>query len=311
MKLFTRSRVVKSNAVEVCVPRLVESQFEEFSFLGQHLSIVRDTAGESADTDGSNIFEMNGFAYGEKVQSFKQDNLKPQDENARRIMNEAEAKAQKIIAQAEKTLAQAEEALAKAKEEAQKVQDAARLEAEEFRSKLHAEVSQLAYQEGHAQGLSQGIQKGLEQGTQEANKLKAEANALFELAEHAVEDELTKVDETLLRLALKVAERIVRANLEHNPHYLLKRIRALTLLPERREGWQLHVAPDDAEWLKNLPPEERLKFPYTADEALRPGDCYLECSEGIFDARLEAQLDRFEHLLREELKHDRLEQAGR
>lgn len=313
MKLSTRARVVKSSTVEVCIPRLVECQNGEFKFLGEHLSVVRDTSLSLSLEESTHSSKRDTNSHGNdfEEQSAQRVVAKKWATEEENLLNQAKAQAQEILTQAKETLAQAEVAVAQAHKEAQEVQAKARAEAEDFRAKLHEEVSRKAYAEGHAQGFSQGLQEGKEQGEKEAIAIKREADDLLQLAKRAVQEELEKVDEVLLRLALKVAERIVRVKNELHPEYLLSRIRALTLLPEQREGWWLHVAVKDAEWLLKLPPNERLKIPLVEDETLSPGDCFLECSEGIFDARLEAQLDRIEQLLGEELRYGRLEQAGR
>lgn len=313
MKLSTRARVVKSNTVEVCFPRLVECQTGEFRVLGEHLSIVRDTNLNLSLEENSNSLEQDknslGRSYDDKNELRAVAKKWATEEET--LLSQAKSQAQEILTQAKETLAQAEAELAQAQAEAQILHAEARAEAEKLHIKLHEEISQQAYAEGHAQGFAQGLREGKEQGEREAKKIKTEARDLFQLAKRAVQEELAKVDGTLLHLALKVSEKIVRANLKQHPEYLLYRIRALALLPEQREGWRLHVAPRDAEWMKNLPPDEILKIPLVEDETLSPGDCFLECSEGIFDARLEAQLDRFEQLLGEELRYDGLEQAGR
>ena len=127
------------------------------------------------------------------------------------------------------------------------------------------------------------------------------------MAQRAVQEEFAKVDEELLHLSIKVAERLVRASLAVQPQKLLEIIRALTLLPQERLGWRLHVSPDDAAWLEKLSEVSQPPCPWVSDESLSSGDCFLECQEGIFDARLEAQLDKLEHTLREELENGGLE----
>jgi flagellar assembly protein FliH len=297
MKLSTKSRVVKWNTVEVCNPRLVENQTGGFQFLGEYISVVRDTTVDS----GSETKERPSFEVlpGKGLETSKELSkaVKNWEVEVDTILNQAKEQAQDILAQAQA--------------EAQKLQEEARLEIADFREKLKGEVTQQAYHEGYTQGSAQGFAEGKEQGVKEAEEIKAQAKNLLLLAQRAVTEEFSKVDEALLHLALKISERIVRANLHHHPDYLLGRIRALTLLPQEREGWRLHVAPQDAEWLMNLPPDDLLEVSIVRDETLAPGDCFLECQEGIFDSRLETQLDHFEHLLGEELKHDGLEQAGR
>lgn len=297
MRLYTRTRVVKSSSVEVSTPRLVECQTEEFQFLSNHLSVVRDRDEELSLDDEVQRLD------GEK-QWEPQITTKEEKEQLVKVRLEQEAKAKEILSEAEGIRAQAKKVLQEAQEEAVKILDRARAEAEQTCLKLREEVSQQAYQEGYAQGLEQGRQEGTAQGKAEAERLKAEAQDILKLAQRAAQEEWSKVDVTLLQLALKVAERILRVHILENPEQLISRIRALSLLPEEREGWKLHVSVADYQWLSPLAGE--INIPLIEDQTLNPGDCFLECTEGIFDARVEAQLERCEQLLREELRHDRL-----
>jgi flagellar assembly protein FliH len=299
MKLSTRPRVVKGNAVEVSIPRLVECQNGGFQFLGEYLTVVRDTSLSLSEEENRDFINLKREALHEP-----RSGVRDWETDVSTVLNQAKAQAEEIIAQAQ-------EILTKAQVEAQNFEADARQKIEDLRIRVQEEVSRQAYKEGYAEGLAQGLNEGTQKGKEEAEEIKKEAKDLLHLAQRAVDVEFSKVDETLLRLALKVSERIVRVNLKHHPDYLLHRIRALTLLPQEREGWRLHVSQHDAQWLRNLPPKEKLTIPLIEDDTLKPGDCYLECLEGIFDARLEAQLERFEHLLREELRHGGLEQAGR
>lgn len=272
MKLSTRSRVVKNNVVEVRFPRLVESQMEDFQFLGKHISVVRDMTEDEASIERK---DPGGINPEEQMRA-----------EVSTLLNRAKE--------------QAEEIIAKAQEEAQQIYEQARIDTEALKAQVRVEVSRQAYQEGFAEGKAQGYTAGKEQ-----------AHKLLELAKRAVLDEYSRVDTSLVHLAIKISERIIHSSLDRHPELILRRIRALTLLPEERKGWRLRVSPVDAEWLQELSPQEQLDIPLFSDESLNPGDCALECKEGIFDARLKEQLDRFEKLLGEELKHDRLEQAGR
>lgn len=201
-------------------------------------------------------------------------------EKAALILAEAEASAQKIRAQAQADL-----------------------------ERLRQEVIQTVQAEVYPVVQANGYQAGLEKGEAEGKRLAHSANQLFQLAQRAVQEEYAKVDGTLLTLAIKIAERLVRSSLAVDPQRLGAIIQALSLIPQEREGWRLHVAPADVRWLK----ENQSPCPWVADESLSPGDCFLECQEGIFDARLEVQLDKLEHVLREELEHgsmERIDPAG-
>ncbi|MDR3541381.1 MAG: FliH/SctL family protein [Desulfosporosinus sp.] len=197
-----------------------------------------------------------------------------------------------------------------AKEKAALILAAAEANAQEIRGQAQADSEQLrqevirtAQAEIYPAAEAKGYQAGLEVGEAEGKRLTHTANQLFQLAQRAVQEEYAKVDEALLTLAIKIAERLVRSSLAVDPQRLAAIIQALSLLPQDREGWRLHVASEDALWLK----ETQAPCPLIVDESLSPGDCFLECQEGIFDARLESQLDKVEHILREELEHGGVE----
>lgn len=274
MRLFTNGRVVKSYDVEVSTPRMVDCQ-EGFQQLGRYLTVL--SVGEESQPavkpeppvrrDTSSEPEKREQA--EKI-------LGEAKEQAARMLAEAEAEAKKILAQAE---AGAQEVLAQAQTDL---------------DRLRQDVKESAQAEGYRDGK--------QAGEAEAIRLTQEANQLFLLAQRAVQEEYAKVDQDLLHLAIKMAERIVRSTIAVEPQRMLAIIQALTLLPVEREGWRLHVAPDDVKWL-----EGKLPCPWVSDESLQSGDCFLECQEGVFDGRLEAQLDKLEHSLREELEHGGME----
>ncbi|ODA42519.1 FliH/SctL family protein [Desulfosporosinus sp. BG] len=197
------------------------------------------------------------------------------------ILAEAEAGAQAVLAQAESR--------------AQEVHAQAQADLE----RLRQEVVETAQAEGYQAGFAAGEAEG--------KRLSENVNKLFRLAQQAVQEEYAKVDEDLLQLALKIAERLVRSSITVQPQRLVEIIRALTLLPQERIGWRLHVATEDAVWLEKLPEGSLPPCPWVMDKSLNQGDCFLECQEGVFDARLAAQLDKLEHILREELEHGSLE----
>lgn len=171
--------------------------------------------------------------------------------------------------------------------------------------RLRQEVVETARAEVYPKAQAEGYQAGRQAGEAEGKRAFQDAEQLFQLAQRVVQEEYAKVDKDLLHLAIKIAERLVRSSLAIEPLRLVAIIQALTLLPQERLGWRLHVAPDDARWLeKNQPP---CPCPWVIDESLSPGDCFLECQEGVFDAQLEAQLDKLEHTLREELQHGSVE----
>lgn len=273
MRLSINGRVVKSYDVEVSTPRMVEC-LDGFQQLGACLTMV--SVGKESISWESEPKEQD------------REILRDANERAAKILTEAETNAQKRLAQAE---ADAQEILAQAQTDLDRLQ-------QEVRESVKAEVFPVAQAEGYREGKQAGEAEG--------KRLTEHAHRLFLLAERAVQEEYTKVEKDLLHLAIRIAERIVRSAIAVEPQRVMDIIQALTLLPLERQGWRLHVALDDAHWLEG----NQLPCPWVMDESLSSGDCFLECQEGIFDGRLEAQLDKLEHTLREELEHGGVESIG-
>ncbi|WP_291353624.1 FliH/SctL family protein [Desulfosporosinus sp.] len=283
MRLSISGRVVKSYDVEVSTPRMVEF-LEGFQQLGKCLTVLsvgeerqQTSAPESELSDGDTPWDA------------------ASKDEAGKLLGEAKDQAAKILAEAE---AKAKKLLAQAEADAQKILAQAQTDLEGIRQEVKERAKADIYPAAQAEGFREGRQAGEAEG----KRLTEEANQLFLLAQRAVQEEYAKVDKDLLHLAIKIAERIVRSTLSIEPQRLAAIIQALTLLPLEREGWRLHVAPDDIQWL-----EGKLPCPWVINESLKPGDCFLECDEGVFDGRLEAQLDKLEHSLREELEHGGVE----
>lgn len=279
MRLSINGRVVKSNNVEIASPRMVECK-EGFQQLGEYVAVL-------------NVAEEEQPAMN-RVQN-------PVFDTAL-LEKEAQEKAAKIVAEAvEKAEAEAQKILGQAQSESERLR-------EEVKEKTRAEIIPAAREEGYQAGKQEGYRAGYQAGEAEGKDLLEKAQQLFHLAQRAVHEEYAKVDQDLLGLAIKIAERLVRSSLDADPQKLLGIIHSLMLLPQEREGWRLHVAAQDAVWLEGLPEGTRPPCPWIIDESLSSGDCFLECQEGIFDARLEAQLDKLQHSLREELTNGSVEQ---
>ncbi len=283
MRLSINGRVVKSYDVEVSTPRMVEC-LEGFQQLGRCLAVV-SMGEESQNAAKPDLMDLSAIPWKAEPEGQREKTLGDAQEQAAKILAEAEVKAQEILAQAETG---AQIILAEAQTDLERLR-------QEVMESTKAEVYPIAQAEGYRDGRQTGEAEG--------QRLSENAHQLFLLAQRAVQEEYAKVDKELLHLAIKIAERIVRSAIAVEPQRLVAIIQALTLLPLERQGWRLHVAPVDAPWLE----ENQLPCPWITDESLNSGDCFLECQEGVFDGRLEAQLDKLEHTLREELEHGGVE----
>ncbi|HHV65643.1 MAG TPA: flagellar assembly protein FliH [Peptococcaceae bacterium] len=215
------------------------------------------------------------------------------------------------VIEAETKLAEAQEEaakiLAEARRKAEALLEAAQKEREELRKKLEAEVREEIIPQARAEGL----QKGLQEAEAQADKIKKQAKQYLELAEKVYQKELAKVDRELVNLCLQISAKIIHTSLKFDPTIVLNILRNLTLLPKEKEGLKIHLSLSDYEWYQRLPAEDRLPYQVIVDEALKPGDSYLECAEGVFEAGIQAQLDLLGEKLLEELKNGELEGSSR
>jgi len=219
-----------------------------------------------------------------------------------RILSAEEEKISALLAQAEK---EAAEIIAKAKKEAELLVQNAQAESEALKDKVaeqvRAEVTPLAQAEGY--------EKGWQEAQSKAKGIMDRAKAYLDMAQKVLQQEYEKVDEQLVKLALKIAEKVLNSSLQHDPQILLNVLRNVAQMPLEKETVTLHLSKEDFQWYAELSEQEKLPYSVVADETLKVGDVLLECSEGIFDARLNTQLERLERHLVEELKHDEVGKA--
>jgi len=166
--------------------------------------------------------------------------------------------------------------------------------------------------DAHAQAreiLKTARREGLETGRQEAL---AEATALL-VAARADADKLRKGGRaTALRLAVRIAEKIVGRAVELEPRLLADLAdQALAASHARAGAIRLRVHPDDLAIVTRERPRlvrrlaEGAELRIEADASVGRAGCVVETPIGRLDARLETQLAAIEHALAEsEGDHD-------
>jgi type III secretion system HrpE/YscL family protein len=177
--------------------------------------------------------------------------------------------------------------------EASRVVEAARLEAEEIVATAN-DARKAAVESGFRQGFEQGA-------GQWVDALRAARERVAEAAERARPE--------IVRLAIRVAEKILRQRVETHPDAIVpmvdEALRAFLALNQTRVVLRVHPADEKAlaarrqRWLERNPTIGGLVI--VPDEAIGRGGCRLESESGTVDATLETQLDVIErHLLGEE-----------
>lgn len=184
---------------------------------------------------------------------------------------------------------QAQRIVAQAESRAVSILESARMEAESIRASAKDE----GYRAGHAewderkQAMEQQIE-GLE------------ADAERQTAEH-----WSALEPELLALAVEVAKKIVRHEVDEHQDYILSAIKtALYQLRDKREI-KLHLNASDYEFLKERKDELRGSFDglgpveMIEDRRIEKGGVLIESPSGQLDARLESQFAEVERTLME------------
>lgn len=112
------------------------------------------------------------------------------------------------------------------------------------------------------------------------------------------EDLCAEAGRDLLRLAVAIAERIVRAEIGRGRPVAEAGVRRAIELSSRRHDLSIRVHPADFERLAGL--RARLsEIRFDADASLAEGGAVAECAEGRVDLEIRTQLDRIERELLE------------
>lgn len=191
---------------------------------------------------------------------------------------------------------QAEEIIAAARARAEELIDEAVSGAE----RLIAESRQAGYEDGRREGYA----AGKSEAEAEVAALRSQAAELLRAAQAEREQQLLAVRDEIARLAVSVAEKILRRRLNEDPELVVAmvseaisrarngetlRVRAnprdLPLIEAREDALVASVA-----GLKNLELIE--------DPGIAPGGCVVETGHGYIDARIDHQLELVEDALR-------------
>lgn len=197
---------------------------------------------------------------------------------------------------------QAEDLRRRAENEAERII----AEAQEQRRRLLEGAAEEGRAEGREQGIAEGRAEGAEEGRAAAlkehsaridNVLTSWAAALTEF-ERSREDILLEARADVLRLALKVAEKVTKRAVACDPSVIESQLKAALsqlLAPTRL---LVSVHPDDYEAAEDILPDmvDRLASgahtTLRSDESITRGGCIVRTDRGEIDATIETQLGR-------------------
>jgi len=174
-----------------------------------------------------------------------------------------------------------------ARSQAAKIIQEAEREAQELRSRA---------QQDFQRSLDEGRKQGYEAGTVEAAQLLAEARALREKL-------IRETEPQLIKLALKVAEKIIGHELDHNKDEIAQIVgNALETVRQQRDII-VRVHPTDLKNLEAAKPQliarlGRAKdIDLRGDQGIKRGGCIIDTEIGTIDAQLETQLEQITNIL--------------
>ncbi len=209
------------------------------------------------------------------------------EQQGRRILEQAQQQASKLVAEAEARSRRTQE-----------------------------ERRQAGYRDGHQTGLAEGRAEGLKQIRAEAQEsVRRETREHAERLIQALGAAVTNLDrekrglialaETgLIELALAIARRVCKLEAGTSTAAATANAKALLEMVQHAGDAELHFHPGEHEQLRELAPEflaqvEQLHHVRViADEQVTRGGCILQTADGAIDTTIETQLERIAAALR-------------
>jgi flagellar assembly protein FliH len=162
-----------------------------------------------------------------------------------------------------------------------------------------------------AQAWEEGQREGFAAGKREAAQLIAVLQRMVDEAKAAREEFIAVTTPQLLNLAVQIAEKIVRREVETDPTVVQRIAEDALRHAVDKHHLRIRVNPEDWETLQAVAPElqaalddirefEIVPDRRRGDRRMARGGCLIETESGIIDARIETQLEEIRERLTEE-----------
>lgn len=202
------------------------------------------------------------------------------------IIKQASVKGREASAHATRHSTVVKRAVVDARAEARRILADAAREAEELRTRAERESEELR---------ESAYQQGLESALAELNQILLEAHERRDSA-------LAGAERDVLRLAVKLAEKIIGREIEREDAALADIVSAALRHARQQEALTVRVNPADLPRIQahreRLDPSGRARFiDLVADPRVGHGGCVIEGESGTVDARLDTQLRVLERAL--------------
>ncbi|MFW5962090.1 MAG: FliH/SctL family protein [bacterium] len=203
---------------------------------------------------------------------------------------------QQLLTKAQK---QAQAIIEKAKEQANEIISQAEIRAQEKEEK--------GYNNGLHKGFNDGITQGQKQGIEEMLQAQQSFLNLIESAKRELENNKQELSISLIKLATKLSNRIINAELSVNPSIINNIIIEMIQELINYNNIRVRVNPDLLDYINEE--EIRMRFSkqnieFIKDSSLQIGDCIIDSNFGGINGVLKEKLKKVEEQLIEGVKID-------
>lgn len=166
---------------------------------------------------------------------------------------------------------------------------------EQGRAQGHEQGLAAGHTQGLAQGHAEGHAAGYAAGAEAARIETARLDTLADALAHSLDTLEQNVGQSLISLAVRIAEQVLRTSLDTHPQHLLDLVsEIINLSPVEDTSLRLRLHPDDLslvqQFLKLDPDTPRYRL--LSDERITRGGCIAETALGSIDATIETRWKR-------------------
>ena len=156
--------------------------------------------------------------------------------------------------------------------------------------------------EGYEQGYKEGFQFGHEEARKETGKQRANAIDMVEDANRKIKAYYEENEEKVLRLAIKIAEKIVHQTIDSHSENIMILARPILQEYGKTENIIISCHPDNVELVQSYIPEIEKLCPNAhllilEDKSLEKNGLIIENENQITDLQIKKQLERFLELV--------------
>jgi flagellar assembly protein FliH len=191
-----------------------------------------------------------------------------------------------------------DEAMRQADRDANSIRAQAEFEAERIRADARDQGYALGLGQGQSQGRQEGRQEAIAKFQSSASHLSSSLEAALAEVENSKRNLISRCHRDLIRLAIVIAERILKASVERDSSIAIRNVEAAVDLVSATTDLEIRMNPKEALCLRDsgLPLLHRIQVQrhveLVEDESITPGGCLIKTADGDVDAQLETQLEQ-------------------